>query len=323
MMSGGFTDWAALPMEAAEGAFASVTKCLGCAQGDRDCLMAKSADDVMKCGAGQWYGPVVDGVFLPKSPLKAVEVGDDAVDYAVPIIIGSALEDKLMDIGRNADVTKLRNVVAAQLGHGGSDGDQGSVVDEALRLYPLAFYADHPEIYPTGWSPAYWAAREMFADRDFTCIMRKVAAQWSLKGKAHAFWYSWAQPQIFSTRETSVMKTKSDLNDAKPLGGSCYPCPGAGHGADIAFLFKNDEKVKVDTRSRIFLSVELQSFYVDFAWSAHPHHASLEGRTNLEELPLWHQYHEGNAMEFLEGLTHEVKSYRAEQCDFWSAHPSR
>ena len=73
MMSGGFTDWAALPMSAAEWAFQSVAKCLGCAKEDRQCFLSKSSEEVMRCGQGQWYGPVVDGVELPKNPFKAIQ----------------------------------------------------------------------------------------------------------------------------------------------------------------------------------------------------------------------------------------------------------
>ena len=36
--AGGFTDWAALPMSAAEAAFDAVCTCLGCAKTDREPL---------------------------------------------------------------------------------------------------------------------------------------------------------------------------------------------------------------------------------------------------------------------------------------------
>jgi len=351
MMSGGFANWAALPMIAAEEVFATVIKCLGCAQGDRACLMAKTAAETMNCGGGQWYGPVVDGSFLPKSPFEAALGGDSAVDYTVPIIIGSALEDKLVDIGRHADVAKLRRVIAAELGHGSSESNQTSTVDldEALRLYPLQSYADHPEIFHSDWSPAYWAARQMLTDRDFTCVMREVATQWSLKGKAKAFLYNWRQPQLFSAEQIKAMKADSDQNDARPLGGACFPCPGVGHGSDLAFLFKNDQKVNVRIiESGNLLSVRLQSFYGNFAWSSQPHDfAPLEGGAidpmgpqapvgalaafgqqasdSLEAtyLPRWHQYNEDNAMEFSAALTHEVEKHRSEVCSFWASHPKR
>jgi hypothetical protein len=290
--------------------------------------MAKTAAETMKCGEGYWYGPVVDGVFLPKSPFDAVSIGDGSVDYTMPIIIGSALEDKLLDIGRHADVAKLRTVMAAELGHAGIESNQSSMdLDEALRLYPLQSYADHPEIYHADWSPAYWAARQMLTDRDFTCVMRKVAAQWSVKGKAKAFLYSWRQPQLFSMQQISAMKSSSDKNDATPLGGTCFPCPGVGHGSDLAFLFKNDEKVNVRViESGNLLSVRLQSFYGNFAWSSQPHSfVPLEGRPGLEatDLPWWRHYSEGNAMELSAALTGEVEKYRSDICDFWAAHPAQ
>lgn len=323
MMSGGFTDWAALPMSAGESAFASVVKCLGCNMGDRACLMEKKAETVLNCGIGGWYGPVVDGVFLTKSPLDAAVAGDDIVDYSVPIIIGSALLDKLYDIGIHADDARMRSTIAFQMAVSKDD----AVVDEAMKLYPLDTYMDHPEIYPMSWSPQYWATREMFADRDFTCVMRSIAARWQQKGKSSAYWYSWVEPQVFSEEQLKALMLKSEQNAQAPNGGNCYPCPGAGHGADLAFLFENADKVDLSQahngRGGLLLSDRLQNFYVDFAWSADPNNAPIFANADSEVLPKWYPYRIGNAMEFVAAASHEEDHYRAERCEFWDAHPKK
>lgn len=329
MMSGGFTDWAALPMSAAEWAFQSVAKCLGCAEEDRQCLLSKSSEEVMRCGQGQWYGPVVDGVELPKNPFKAIQEGDPVIDYSVPIIVGNTLADKLVDIGRHADSGRLRQLVEKEVGaHYGKDA-----VDQALGLYELTIFRDYAQdIFPHQWSPAYWAARVMFADREFTCVSRNVSEQWRRQGGI-AFWYSWVQPQVFSKSIFRSLQRASDRNAKKPLGASCYPCPGAGHGADLAFLFENPSKIDVEGKvvQGDMLTDNVQSLYVNFIWAKDNFTRSTmaEGRpeagTSLLDTPLpaWHRFNSlaGNAMQFVAGNSRQVDHYRKAECEFWDAHP--
>eukprot|EP00931_Biecheleriopsis_adriatica_P051104 TRINITY_DN29613_c0_g1_i1.p1 TRINITY_DN29613_c0_g1~~TRINITY_DN29613_c0_g1_i1.p1 ORF type:complete len:654 (-),score=76.83 TRINITY_DN29613_c0_g1_i1:60-2021(-) len=326
MLSGGFTDWAALPMSAAEYAFGNVAECLGCEKSDRACLLSKSSEEMVKCEQGQWYGPVVDGVDLPISPLDAIEKGDDSVDYSIPIVIGNALDDKLVDIGRHANASKLRSYLRTEvLGAYGED-----TVEKALQLYPLSIFSDYAtEYFPSDWSPAYWVARTMGGDRDFTCVSRKTAKRWYQKG-GEAYWYNWMQPQLFPKGRMRQLRQSSDANDAKASSGSCYPCPGAGHGADLAFLFENPSKVDVDGRivEGSILTDTLQSLYVNFMWSTNssrPDVGHTEAGTSLLDvkLPDWHQFQtsSGNAMRFAAGASGEVHHYREAECEFWDAHP--
>jgi len=319
LMSGGFTDWAALSMKDADRAVSNAAKCLGCPSRDRACLESKDAFEVMECSKNEWYGPVVDGVYLKEDPMQAVLAGSDVIDYSIPIIIGCTLEDKLMDIGRHATPEKLREVIAAQVGG-------PKAVEKALLLYPLDTYATSPNLYPPAWSPSYWAARQMFADRDFTCMMRSVVEKWAEKGKAPAFWYSWAQPQVFTPKKLAKMRGLSDSNDLKKTPGSCYPCPGAGHGADLAFLFENPEKVDV---ARVVpegsrLTDVIQNFDTNFVWSSNPHTDNAPSRANTRdvELPAWDPYDpaRGNAMYFQAGVSTQIEHYRQAQCDFWRKH---
>mmetsp|Transcript_51609 Transcript_51609/g.160104 ORF Transcript_51609/g.160104 Transcript_51609/m.160104 type:complete len:614 (-) Transcript_51609:136-1977(-) len=319
LMSGGFTDWAALSMDDANNAIRNVAACLDCPQSDRKCLERKDAFEVMECSKSEWYGPVVDGVYLKEDPMQAVLAGSDVVDYSVPIIIGCTLEDKLLDIGRHATPAKLRDVVAANV-----DGPES--VDKALHMYPLSIYSQTPDLYPPSWSPSYWAARQMLADRDFTCVMKSVVETWSHKARAPAYWYSWAQPQVFKPQKLARMRGLSDANDRKAAPGSCYPCPGAGHGADLAFLFENPEKVDVAriVRHGSILTDKIQDFDTNFVWSSDPDtdRAPMRANTFDADLPEWHRYDpaQGNAMYFQAGVSRQIEHYREDKCEFWSKH---
>jgi len=282
----------------------------------------------MNCGSNGWYGPVVDGVELKESPYDAVLAGSNAIDYSVPIVIGNALEDKLLDIGRHATEAKLRKVVEHEL-----ETDYGKdVVDKALQLYPLSIFSDYAtRLFPQDWTPAYWAARVMFADRDFTCAMRRAVRQWRKHGGT-AFWFSWTQPQVFHEATLEQLRNSSDEKDAMPFGGSCYPCPGAGHGADLDFLFDNPSKI--DVRGKLVqgdrLTDRLQAFYVNFVWAEGDVDIDAQQRDEFlgdlgVALPEWHRYREStdNCMRFEAGVSQEVKNYRAQECDFWDAHPKK
>eukprot|EP00929_Paragymnodinium_shiwhaense_P010159 TRINITY_DN11466_c0_g1_i2.p1 TRINITY_DN11466_c0_g1~~TRINITY_DN11466_c0_g1_i2.p1 ORF type:complete len:593 (+),score=116.81 TRINITY_DN11466_c0_g1_i2:56-1834(+) len=318
MLSGGFTDWAALHMRDAEYAFSNVAACLHCDVSDRECFKKKPTEEVMNCGNGQWYGPVVDGIELTESPLDAIKAQSDVIDYSVPIIIGCAAEDKLIDIGRSATEEHLFSVLKGEL-----QGDEAAV-KTALKLYPLEAFAAEKDRYPSDWSPSYWAARQMLADRDFTCIMRQVAGVWHTKGQSFAYWYVWSQQQSFPPETMKQLKAASEAVDGK---GSCYPCPGAGHGADMAFLFENDEKLDVDTVVEFgdILSDDYQNLLINFVWSAQPNHAPAEVNRWHVDLPNWNYYSESysNALVFQAGQSAELFQYRKDKCDFWEANPSK
>lgn len=320
IMSGGFTDWAALPMSAAEAAFAAVCRCLGCAKTDRRCLLGRSAEETMNCGNGQWYGPVVDDVEMVLGPYEAIKTGSTVVDFSVPIIIGNTLGDKLVDLGPSADAHKLRKYLETQM--------SPATAEKAMRLYPLTIFRDYAlSIFPNQWSAAYWAARVMGADKDFTCIMRRVVHRFHEHG-GQAFWYSWLVPQVFNKQQMMALRKASQAMDAKPVGGSCYPCPGAGHGSDLAFLFENPSKIDVDGKvvQGAKLTDRLQGAYTNFIWYegntteniADAHESQEDSRLNVL-LPDWYPYdpERGNAMRFDAGVSQEVEHYRAEECDFW------
>ncbi|CAE7718370.1 D2, partial [Symbiodinium pilosum] len=314
LMSGGFTDWAALPMSAAEAAFDAVCTCVGCAKTDRECLLARSAEELVRCGNGQWYGPVVDGVEMTVSPYDAIKTRSKAVDWSVPIIIGNTLGDKLVDLGPHADADKLRRYLETQMAP--------AAAKKAMELYPLSIFRDYAlRIFPHEWSSAYWAARVMGADKDFTCVMRRVVQQYYKNGGI-AFWYNWLQPQVFDKKQMAALRKASLSMDAKPVGGSCYPCPGAGHGSDLAFLFENPTKIDVDGKvvQGAKLTDRLQGAYTNFIWYEGNATENIADANEVHEdsrltvpLPDWYPYHpkRGNAMRFAAGVSQEAQIHPA------------
>jgi len=257
------------------------------------------------------------------SPYDAVSKGIDAIDWSVPIIIGNTLGDKLVDLGLHANESKLRRYLETQM--------PAEEASKAMKLYPLSIFRDYAiRIFPRDWSAAYWAARVMGADKDFTCIMRRVVRRFHEHG-GMAFWYNWLQPQVYKDDQKKALREASAVKDLMPVGGSCYPCPGAGHGSDLAFLFENPSKVDVDGKvvQGAKLTDHLQGAYTNFIWYegntteniADAVEAKSDSRV-IVPLPDWYPYDpkRNNCMRFESGVSQEVEHYREEECDFWDAH---
>merc|ERR1712232_1046970 len=109
MLSGGFTDWAAISMEESEKLYTDTIRNVGC-EHDLDCLKPGPVCDCLQNMDGErlvnlqpdgGWGPTVDGVKLPLHPRQAIKKG--AVHQHIPIIIGGAFEDSLVDVGAGAD----------------------------------------------------------------------------------------------------------------------------------------------------------------------------------------------------------------------------
>merc|ERR1712146_342252 len=107
----------------------------------------------------------------------------------------------------------------------------------------------------------------MGADKTMTCPARSAAHKWLASSGAKAYWYLWATADPKSeTKPTRKELQKSAGN--KVVVGGCWPCPGAGHGSDLPFLFDVGD-VHVDDK-RADLSDVVQTFYKDFVFSGNP-----------------------------------------------------
>jgi carboxylesterase type B len=235
MLSGGFTDWAAIDMESNEKLYDAVIQKVGC---DKDphcqspgpicsCLKNMDAEVLVRAQASWGWGPTIDGVELPMHPMHALRRGK--VHKGVPVIIGGAREDTMHDIGSNASEQLFKEDLK-RLSLPESVGDLYLNDDMKEQLY-----TDANAAYRKGWSAAYWAARRVQADRTMNCPAREAASLWQQASGAPAFWYLWdaASPLI---HPTAPQPTPNSLHVV-----TCWPCPGAGHGSDQSFIFETPD----------------------------------------------------------------------------------
>jgi para-nitrobenzyl esterase len=100
MQSGACSDALYFGPREAEAQGHQLAAALGCSgEAEVACLRQKSADDIAKAlpfrrglllSPGVWWGPVVDGVELPRLPLDAMRAGESA---GVPLIIGATRDE--------------------------------------------------------------------------------------------------------------------------------------------------------------------------------------------------------------------------------------
>lgn len=332
MQSGGFADWFS-DLAVAEKQAEQIASCLNCSSFYREqwwgCMQAARLQRVLNCSRGVVQGPVYGTDELALNPAAALDAGN--VNFSIPIIIGSALADSLIDIGLDATRADLRAFI------GSCFPDNATAQKEAFRLYDPGQSAS-----PTlGWSANYWAARGLKADWSLTCRARRASAQWAAAGKSAALWYQWGYDAPFDGGVLQSMANKSRQATGKSKPGSCWPCPGAGHGAELPFLFRDEKASQLlgnaskDKRLRIVglgsmppvdallgseLAEVIQDTWVRFArdpisvqrmWR--PVHMEFEGETPGA----------GPAL-VIEGagiLSPMVDAYKAEKCNFWDSAP--
>merc|ERR1719162_928653 len=118
-MSGAFTDWASTSLEQTDKEYIEFIKALGCDK-DLDCLAPGapckcledvSADNILiaQDQSSALWAPTVDGVILKASPMDALKSGN--VHKGAKIMIGSAVEDALQDIGSHATPEMFKDFI--------------------------------------------------------------------------------------------------------------------------------------------------------------------------------------------------------------------
>jgi len=265
MMSGGFTSWAAISMASSESLYESMLTLMGChdhadcqAVGPPcECMLKKDGQELLDKQPGWGWGPTIDGAVLEYHPLEAFKRGK--THQGVPIIIGSAIEDALQDIGKDATKEDFVHFV------GQERTEFHDVVDNITELYmssetiedmmggsEVPGNSDANKWYHAeGGSPAYWSARRVIADWGMTCLSRRVARGYREKAGAEAYWY------VFAEGSLPLYK----LPDRR-LSGTCWPCPGATHGSDLPFLFETPETNVVDSLAD--LADAYHTFFANF-----------------------------------------------------------
>jgi len=318
MLSGGFVTWAGQTAVDAEVSYMGVLKASGCDKSHEclregppcACLKKLNHKQILAVDAKFAAAPTVDGVVLPHHPTDALRL--QKVHKGVPVIIGSAIEDSFADIGLSGGEDEFKASLALFM-------KNKSMIDKAYEMYvnaPSEQNILEGQNLPmhSGWSRHYWLARRARADATMTCPARRAARAWRSAGGASAHWYLWG---VGRDTEAWQMPVKPG-NVVESHGikiGSCWPCPGAGHGADQDFLF-NAMGHRIPTRARQ-LSTIYPALMADFMKHGDPN-VWNSFHLNTEWGKAWPPVEEGG-MWFQINQTRVNRLLRTEVCDFWDA----
>jgi len=322
MLSGGFADWGSQTASACERSyetFLNATRCAKEAECWEDgvpcsCLMKMDMEELLDAqSASQFFAaPTIDGVTLPHSPMDALK--QKKVHKDVPIIIGTAIEDSFVDIGADAKMEDFEIWLESVL----PKWQIPSVVKiykESLsekNLYDKANKFSHE-----GWSPAYWAARRVRADRAMTCVARRSARAWHEATGAKAYWYLWGVGSANNPRAgIPAMETRHNQPISHPQrveAKSCWPCPGAAHGTDLDYFFPNRSRVSSSAEDLVNV---YPTFMADFLRSGDPNRWNHFVVSQANQKPAWPEVKEGG-MWFQAGASRVNPDLRGEICDFW------
>jgi len=185
MMSGGFVSWAAFNMKTAEESYDALLNVVGCAASadcQRDgppcpCLLELPAETLVDAGNSIAWAPIIDGSFLTVHPFDALQAG---MVKAVPIIIGSCLEEGFAALGDGATPVDFKRWLT-----GFAPPNTG--LQEAFNLYLGPGNKPIIDSIHQGYTPAYWAMRRASADRGAACVARRVLREWP----THAWQFMW------------------------------------------------------------------------------------------------------------------------------------
>lgn len=318
MLSGGFVSWAAQTAAAAELSYDALLKASGCAEVKAcleegppcSCLQGLGPEAVVRLDQGYFAAPTVDSTVLPHHPMDPRAW---RAQGAIPIIVGSAIEDSFVDIGAAAGSREFEEYLQTVL-------PNTTMVHKALSLYMTAKSeqnvlqgANVP--MHRGWSRYYWAARRVYADSVMTCPARRAARRWREVTGAPAHWYLWG-----IGREAGAPEWHIGPGMVYPRSFSirtCSPCPGASHGADQDYLFSN---MGHPIQNRVdYLVSTYPALLADFVkrgdpnkWNSFILHASDSSG------PAWSTVEHGGMWFQING-TRLSPELRGEVCDFWDA----
>jgi carboxylesterase type B len=320
MLSGGFVSWAAEGLSWAEQSYTAVLQASGCDK-SKDCLeegppcaclLNLNVSKILELDNNFFAAPTVDGRLLPYHPMDALRL--QKINGSIPIIIGTAIEDSFVDIGAWAGGSEFKAYLKTVL-------PNKSLVEKAYSLYTESSSNQNILNGPSlpmhrGWSRYYWLARRAYADSVMTCRARRVARLWQKSVGAPAHWYLWGVG-----RETGALEIPVGPGRVYPWGGnftmtSCWPCPGAGHGADLDFFFDGrGHEIPVEAQR---LSAIYPAFLADFAKHGDPNRWNGFSLSSKDAFA-WPPAHEGLGMWFEINESRATRHIRSEVCDFWDA----
>lgn len=349
MMSGGFTDWASTDIETTDGEYDSFIKASGCEKDSACmkygepcmCLLNLTVDEVLDAqnSIGALWAPTVDNVILYDSPMESLKKGK--VHKGAQVIIGTAVEDALNDIGADATPEMFKDFITVKMPEKHQTKEN---LEKCYDLYMNPKTVSEVQALPghSSMSPAYWAARRLVADKGMTCVARRAARLWTESSGRLAYWYLWEEGSLplrqhaartagrahtlmlaESAQKTAATDTTMLLEEPLnlqefPSGlkiGGCWPCPGATHGSDLPFLF---EEASTDVNDALAdLADEYHTFFANFLINKDPN--KWNGFILYKDFkPAWPGANAG-------GISFQAKEVvandeiRAEFCDFWDS----
>lgn len=226
------------------------------------------------------YGPVVDGVVLPKSPLEALQ---DGSALQVPLVVGSNAEELAQMISDEvASAAELKALIAQTFGMLGND----AVVQ--LQTYYDAQLFSSPQA----------ALVQLFSDMRFVCPTRGIARAASAgrlkSGSSAGVWRYWFSRQ-------------------PPTKQGALP---AAHGLELLYVFGTmlDIPLYTPPAADLALSEAMRGYWTRLAGFGDPNGPASRSATPLP----WPSYvvAQDNALEFGAPLK-VIYGIHAARCDLW------
>jgi len=229
------------------------------------------------------------------------------------MILGSALEDTTDEINEGATTEQFR-LYLKQMLHEIWKIQEEQADKDMQSLEEMYLKSDPFRGAKLGRSEAYWAARRLKADADMTCVARRAARAYKQATGAPAYWYVWAT----ADPNSEFRPAPGAATSQKLALGECWPCAGAGHGADLPFVFDTGDVHVEDAKAD--LADVVQALYRNFVITGDPN--SWNGFTiSRNGREAWPEADAGG-MQFEAGDIRFDADLRGDACDYWDAHPA-
>ncbi|NXP49491.1 THYG protein, partial [Heliornis fulica] len=253
-------------------------------------------------GPFQYWGPVVDGIYLREPLAKALQRPQPR---KVDLLIGSAQQDGL--ISRAKAIKKFEEsqgrvnsktafYQALQNSLGGEDSN--SLIEDAATWY---YSLEHSTDDYSSFSRALENATR---DQFITCPIINMASHWAAASRGNVFMYHVPES---SSQTSSAQELLLDVQYA--FGLPFYP--------------KYEEQFTLEEKS---LSLQIMQYISNFVNSGNPNYRHRFSRSMSAVMPLWPMYlpsDDGdNYKEFTTSLP-TLKRLKKADCSFWSDYISR
>jgi para-nitrobenzyl esterase len=260
------------------------------------------AQELMQTAAkagGMWFGPIVDGYFLPASPAQIFGAGRQ---IHVPLLAGVNSEESGFSAVLGRDQPTVENYRAAlnRLYPGNADA--------VFKLYPAA---DENEVKDV--------AQALASDRFISYSTWRWADLAAQTGKRPTYYYLYAHPRPAMRPEMANAVSGlagGVITNAPAAAHPQPPARGAAHSAEIEYALGNldSNQVFAWTSEDHQISQVMQSYFANFIKSGNP---------NGPGLPAWPEMARHERLIIDLNPRPEVMSYLRARYEFLEQNPSR